>query len=216
MISRCRKKLYSASSRKKFWEGNKKNFERNIKRIIRELKFPKKWKVYIATGSFLTDKRLLPFDYDVWSGTFLSSATKRQGFEILMFLNRRWAEFLSIPALIPLVVHEAEHAKHAAKHPRESLKSYFDDTLAKKDEKTAELAVRKLPKEFQDEAALESILYCYDIGGWKVAKKMADYLWKEQAEIYSGGYDPGMTKAQYNLFLRSKKTRDIKSLIKKF
>jgi len=215
-IKHCRKQLYSVNSRRKFWKGNKLNFEKNVQKIVSSLKFPKKWKVFVVLGDFLANKKALPFDRDTWSSTMVAAATKRQRFEIIMFINKTSSEFLSLPALIPLIAHEAQHAWQIARSPKNYVKTYFNDTLAQKDELDAEKNVRKLPQEFIDEAALESILYCYDIGGWNAAQKMADNLWTEVPEMYSGGYDAGMTETQYKLFLRTKKKKNIKEFIAKF
>jgi hypothetical protein len=215
-IEKNRKKVIFAGRRKKFWEENKANFEQNVKTIVRALISPKKWKVYFATGNFLSEKQILPYDYDKWSGVFLVGATKGQGFEIMVFLNKASLEFLSLPALIPLIIHEAEHIKQIVRSPRKSFNGRFNDAFARHQEIEAERAVRRLPQKFVDEAALESILYCFDKGGWGMAQKMADFLYKKQPEAYGGGYDRGMTKEQHQLFLRSKKARNIRMFIAQF
>ena len=68
-------------------------------------------------------------------------------------------------------------------------------------------------KEFLRQQALESILYCYDRGGWKFAKKMADFWFKERANMYGGGYVRGMSKEEYHAFLESLRKKDIKKFI---
>jgi len=215
-IKECRKILHSPSKRRKFWKENKNNFEKNVVAIIDTLSFPKKWRIYVTAGNFLPKKKVTPYDYDSWNSTFLVAATKRQGFEIIIFLNKARSEFLSLPAIIPLIVHESGHIKQAARSPQKYFRSYFNDAIAQKDEAEAELELQKLPQEMIDEAALESILYCFDKGGWNMAQKMANYLHKEQPEAYSGGYTQGMTKKQYQLFSRSKKAKDINILIDEF
>ena len=215
-IKEYRKILRSENKRKKFWEENKNNFDRNITKIFQSLSLPKKWKVYVTTGNFLNEKNVTPYDYASWSSTLLVAATSRQGFEIMMFINRARAEFLSLPAIIPLIAHEAGHIKQIARNPQKHLRSYFDDAKSRRDEAEAEMELRNLPQEIIDEAALESILYCFDKGGWKIAQNMAIHLHKKQPEKYSGGYDQGMTKKQYQLFLRSKKERDVDLFIDEF
>lgn len=203
-------------NRTNFWKKNKKNFENNIKRIIKSQKLPRSWKIYIVASNFLSDKKILPFDYDSWSSVNLIAATKKQGFEMMLFLNKARAEFLSIPALAPLVIHELQHAKQAAKNPKKYIAGIINDRISRVSEIDAEKAITDLPKEFREENALESVLYCYDIGGWKMAKKMADFLYKKREEIYGGGYKKGMTEEEYKIFLRAEKNKDINIFINFF
>lgn len=208
--------MRSKRERKKCWEENKRSFERNLAKIIHKLNKQKGWKVFTVAGNFLTQKEVPPYGKNAWSCTLVAGATKRQGFEILLFINKSPNEFLSLPALIPLVVHEFGHVQQIVRSAKDYQETYFNDTLARKDEKDAEKYVRKLPQEFADEAALESILYCYDKGGWGMAEKMANNLYKKQAEGYSGGYDDGMTKRQHLLFLEAKRIKNVDKLIAEF
>lgn len=195
--------------RSKFWDKNKRNFENNIKRIIKKSQLPKNWKIYVVASHFLSDKKIWPFDWDSWSNALLNTATKRQGFQIMIFFNRARAEFLSLPALIHLVVHELNHAKQIAKSPKYYVSGATNDKIARKLEQNAEEDCKKLSDEFRKETALENILYCYDFGGWKLAQKMADFLYNEREEIYAGGYSKEMIKEEYEIFLRAKKKKDI-------
>ncbi len=206
-IKRCRNVL--RKNRKKFWSVNKKNFAGNIKKIIKTQKSPRGWKIYIIASRFLSDKKILPFDYDSWSGVNLIVATKKQGFEIMMFFNRDRAEFLSIPGLIPLVIHEFKHVKQAAKSPRNYVKAITDNKISRNLEEEAESDIKKLSAEFRKEAVLENILYCYDIGGWKTAQKMASFMYKKREEIYGGGYQKEMEKEEFKVFLDAKRNKDI-------
>lgn len=206
-IKQSRNKL--KYDRKNFWQENKINFENNLKKIVKKLELPKSWKVYLVTSNFLSLKKILPFDDDSWNSTNLIAATKRQGFEIMIFFNRAKSKFLSLPGLIPLVVHELKHVNQAAKSPKNYLKAAINDKISRNLEVEAEKEIKLLPDEFRKEACLEMILYCYDQGGWEMAKKMADFLYKKQEKMYGGGYQKGMTFEEYEVFLEAKKKKNI-------
>ncbi len=210
-IKRCRNAL--KKNRRRFWSVNKKNFANNLRRIIKTQKLPRGWKIYIIASRFLSDKKILPFDYDSWSSVNLIAATKKQGFEIMMFFNIDRAEFLSIPGLIPLVIHEFKHVKQAAKSPRNYIKGITDDKIGRFLEEDAENDTKKLSDEFRKEAALEKILYCYDLGGWKIAQKMANFMYKKREEIYGGGYQKEMIKDEFKVFIDAKINKDINIFI---
>jgi hypothetical protein len=210
-IRQCRNAL--KKNRKKFWNNNKENFEKNIQKIIKTQKLPSGWKIYFVVSSFLSNKKILPFDYDSWSVTDLIAATKKQGFEIMVFFNRDRAEFLSVPALAPLVIHELKHVKQAAKFSKKFVKATIDDKVARDIEIDAEKDIKNISDEFRKEKILESILYCYDLGKWKTAQKMANFFYKDREEIYSGGYNKEMTKEEYEIFLKARKNKDINIFI---
>lgn len=203
-------------NRGKFWHKNKKDFEKNILSIIKQAKKPKGWKVYVAASNFLPNKKIMPFDYDAWSSTNIIGATKKQGFEVMIFFNRAALEFLSRAALLTLVLHELWHVWQIAKSPKESLRSLVDDDLSTKLEKDAESPVEILPEEIKREAVLEKVLYCYDVGGWKMAKKMADFMYKKRKNMYGGGYLQEMNKVEYDAFMDASKKKNIKAFINYF
>ena len=203
-------------SRLSFWEENKRNFKRNIKKLMALYPMPPGWKLYLVTSDFLFDKTIFPFDYDSWSSTNLIASTKKQGFEIMIFFNKARLEFLSLPALIPIVEHEFVHVKQAARNPKKYLKSLVNDRISKELEIEAEKSVRNISDEFRKQWVLESILYCYDLNGWSFAKKMADFLYNQMENMYGGGYDKGMTKSEYEVFLVSLQNRDISKFMEYF
>ena len=196
-------------NRKRLWEENRKYFKRNVKNIIDNYSFPPNWKIYVVASNFLFDRKIFPFDYDSWSSTNLIAATKKQGFEVMIFLNRARLEFLSIPALIPIIEHELMHVTQAIKSPKKYLKSIINDSLSKKIEIEAEKQVKNIDDEFRKQWVLESILYCYDMSGWSFAKRMANFFHKEMENMYGGGYDKGMTDKEFKIFARAMKKKDI-------
>jgi len=199
-----------------FWEENKKNFKKNIKKISEFYPVPQKWKLYIVASNFLFDKQIFPFDYDSWSSTNLIAATNKQGFEIMMFLNKARLEFLSLPALIPIIEHEFVHVHQAAKNPEKYLKSIIQDSLSKTLEMEAEEKVTHISDEFRKQWVLESVVYCHDLEGWELAKKMADFLHIQMENMYGGGYDKGMKKEEYERFLEAKEKQNIIHFIEFF
>ncbi len=213
-IFQCRKKL--KKNRKPFWENNKRTFCKNIIADLKSCELPKEWKIYIVASSFLSEKKILPFDYDSWSTVNLIAATKKQGHEIMVFVNRSRAEFLSRPAIVPLILHELQHIKQAANNPQKYITSTLDDKIATSFEEDAERSIRHISNEFKREAVLESVLYCYDIGGWDCAAKMTNFLYNEREEIYSGGYDKGMTDNDFELFEKAKRENEIDLFINGF
>ncbi len=196
-------------NRAEFWEENKKDFKKNIKKIMELHPMPKKWRLYIVASDFLFDKEIFPFDYDSWSSTNLIAATKKQGFEIMIFLNKARLQFLSLHGLIPLIEHEFEHVIQASRNPKKYLKSIINDSISKKLEVEAEKKVRYISDEFRKQWVLESVLYCYDLQGWKLAKKMADFLYLQMSDMYGGGYDKGMLKEEYEHFIKAREEDDI-------
>jgi len=210
-ILKLRKKLLNKSFRSKFFSENKKNFEKNVLKIINKVKTGK-FKIYAVAGNFL-GKKIMPYDYDAFSCANLLAATKKQGYEIMLFLNKTRLEFLSLPALMPLLSHEIEHVKQAEKSPKAFLLSMLNDKTSRKLEKQAEKAANL--KEEKREYALESILYCYELRGWEKAGKMAKFLFNRD-KLYGGGYEKGLSKKEYKVFLDAKKKKDIGLFVKSF
>jgi hypothetical protein len=199
-----------------FWEENKKNFKKNIKKIMEFHTVPEKWRLYLVASNFLFDKEIFPFDYDSWSSTNLIAATNKQGFEVMMFLNKARLQFLSLPALLPIIEHELVHVNQAAKNPKKYLKSIIKDSLSKELEIEAEKKANYISDEFRKQWVLESVVYCYDLDGWELAKKMADFLYVQMENMYGGGYDKGMVKAEYDRFLEAKEKKSITYFIEFF
>ncbi len=209
-------RLEIKNDRKNFWNRNRVNFRNNIKNLVSFFEFPKDWKVSIIASTFLLDRQIMPYDKDVWSFSDVVGATERQGFDIVLFFNKADLEFLSAPALLPLVVHEVKHVFQAAEDPIKYNKQTVDDKLNLEYERDAELEVRKYSDEFRKENVLEKIMYCYDREGWKGAKKMAHYLYEESEDAFGGGYDQEMTKEEYDIFLKAEDEKDIDIFIDYF
>jgi len=203
-------------NRRNFWNKNRVNFRNNIKTLISFFKFPENWNINIIASRFLLDKYVLPYDKDVWSFSDVVGATEKQGFDIIIFFNKSDLEFLSAPALLPLVVHEVAHVYQAAQDTKTYVKSAVDDELNKKYESEADAEVRKYSDEFRRENVLEKVLYCFDERGWEGAKKIADYLFKESANVFGGGYDQEMTREEYEIYLKAEDEKDIDILIDYF
>lgn len=193
-------------NRKQFWIRNIRNFEKNVSRL-----FPKKigrYKIYLVASEF-SGKKVMPYDYDSFSFVQLITSSKKQGYEILVFLNKARLAFLSRKALMYIIRHELEHIKQAIKYTKKYVFSVFDNKISK----DLEIDAEKANKEDERKAyASESVLYCYDLGGWRKAEKMAKYLFK-QDKMYCGGYDKGLSKEEYGAFLHAKKMKDIKIFI---
>jgi hypothetical protein len=196
-------------NRTEFWDENKRNFKKNLKKIMEFYPLPEKWRLYLVASTFLFDEEIFPFDYDSWSSTNLISASKKQGFEVMMFLNKARLQFLSLPALIPMIEHEFVHVIQASRDPKKYLKSIINDSLSAKLEMEAEKEVQYISDEFRKQWVLESILYCYDMHGWDFAKKMADFLYVQMEDMYGGGYDKGMKKEEYEKFLEAQAKNDV-------
>ena len=47
-IKKIRKKLYSKKERINFWKNNEKKFTKNIQKIVKKVKLPKGWKIFIS------------------------------------------------------------------------------------------------------------------------------------------------------------------------
>ncbi|VVB78916.1 Uncharacterised protein [uncultured archaeon] len=204
------------NDRKNFWNKNSVNFRNNIKNLVSFFEFPKKWNVSIVASRFLLDKHTMPYDLDVWSFSDVVGATENQGFDIVLFFNKTDLEFLSAPALLPIVVHEVKHVFQAADNPVKYTKVAVDDALNIVYEKEADAEVRKYSDEFRKENVLEKVLYCYDEEGWKGAKKMVKYLHEEAEHAFGGGYDQMMTTEEYQLFLKAEEEKDIDLFIDYF
>jgi hypothetical protein len=144
------------------------------------------------------------------------SATKEQGFNIVIFFNKSDLEYLSLPALLPIVVHEAEHVCQVPKDPRTYVLATVDDNISIELEKGADAEVKKYSDEYRRENLLEKIVYCFDKTNWTGAKKMADYLYKEAKDAFGGGYDQEMKKAEYDVFMEAYEEKDINIFIDYF
>lgn len=205
-------------NRKNFWKKNKVNFTNNLKTLISFFPTPEGWRVSVVASYFLLDKEgaSMPYDNDVWSFVDIVGATKKQGFDIVVFFNRIDLEFLSAPALIPIVIHEMKHVEQAIKDPKTYIDEGVDDELNKKFEIEAEAEVRKYSDEFRKQNVLEKILYCYDKKSWKGAKKMAHYLYEDAKDAFGGGYDQQMTKEEYDIFEKAEDEKDIDIFIDYF
>jgi hypothetical protein len=205
-----------------FWKDNEKNCEKNceilLNYFLKEFKINKRWKVKLIVGNFVDGKSTKPFDYFSYSVTDLTSASKKQGKEFLIFLNKARIGFLSKTALIPLIVHELKHVKQGILNPRGYLLSVIDDKLSEKLEKEADLAIRKIKnwEEFRKQQVLESVLYCYDYFGWEGAEKMALFFYKGVKTIYGDGYLGDMTQEEFEIFLEAKKKKNISIFTKLF
>jgi hypothetical protein len=208
-------RLEIKNDRKNFWNKNKVNFRNNIKNLISFFEFPKDWVVSIIASRFLLDRYTMPYDKDVWSFSDVVQATKKQGFDIVIFFNKTDLEYLSAPALLPLVVHEVRHVYQAAEDPLKYVKQTVDDEFSKEYEKDSESEVKKYSEEFRKENVLEKVMYCYDEEGWKGAKKMVEYLYEEE-ETISKGYNREMTKEEYDSFEKAKEEKDIDLFIDYF
>ncbi len=178
--------------------------------------FPADWSVSIIASRFLLDRHTMPYDKDVWSFSDVVAATKNQGFDIILFFNKTDLEFLSAPALVPIIVHEVAHVYQAAREPKKYVQATVDDDLNKVYEKEADAESAKYDDEFRRENVLEKIMYCYDEEGWKGAKKMADYLFKEAKDSFGGGYDQDMKKEEYAAFEKAEDDKDIDVFIDYF
>jgi len=203
--------------RQNFWRKNSVNFRNNIKSLISFFKFPEGWTVSVIASRFLLDRPVtMPYDQDVWSFSDVIAATKNQGYEIVIFFNKTDLEFLSLPALLPIVVHEVAHVYQVPKDPQKYLLQTIDDELSRAYESEADGEAAKYSDEFRRENILEKILFCYDAEGWKGAKKMVQYLYKEAKDSFGGGYDEAMKKEEYDVFLKSEDEKDINIFVDYF
>ncbi|MBI2629708.1 hypothetical protein HYW76_01275 [Candidatus Pacearchaeota archaeon] len=202
------------SGRKIFFSENTKNFEKNINKILNTFKkeIPNGWKVYLTAGNFIGKEKIMPYDYDSFSSTNLIAASEKQGKEIMIFINKSRLGFLSLPALIPIIIHELEHVKQAANNPKKYLLSMTDDKLSIKLEAEAENAVKKLPEELRKQEILESVVYCFETEGWNAAVKMADFFINIE-KMYGGGYLRNITSQEYEALLKARKKNNINIFI---
>lgn len=205
-------------NRKNFFQKNKVNFLNNLKTLVSFYAFPKDWKVNVVASYFLLDKEgmSMPYDTDVWSFVDVVAASENQGYDLILFFNRADLEFLSPPALIPIIVHELKHVEQATKNPQIYVTSSVNDELNKKYEIEAEAERDNYSDQFRKQDVLEKILYCYDKKSWKGAKKMAQFLYEENENAFGGGYRKEMTKEEYDLFLKSEDEKDIDIFIDYF
>jgi len=213
-VAKARKEI--KYNRADFWNKNKVNFKNNIKTLISCFKFPEGWNVSTIASRFLLDKPSMPYDEDVWSFSDIVAATKDQGYELILFFNKTDLEFLSLPGLLQIVVHESAHVYQAAKDPKSYVQLTVNEELNKISEQEAEAEVKKFSDEFRKEEILEKIMYCYDLESWKGAKKMVNYLYNETAKAYGGGYDRDMTEEEYKKFKEAEEEKDIDMFIDYF
>ena len=205
-------------NRKNFVQKNRVNFLNNLKTLISFFEFPKNWKVNIVASNFLMDNdtKSMPYDNDVWCFVDVVAASKNQGYDLIVFFNRADIEFLSAPALIPIIVHELKHVEQATKNPKSYIETSYNDELNQTYEKEAEAERNNYSDEFRKQDILEKVLYCYDKKGWKGAKKMAHYLYEENENAFGGGYMKEMTKEEYELFEKAEDEKDIDIFIDYF
>jgi hypothetical protein len=204
------------SDRDDFWKKNRINFKNNIKTLIGFYKFPEGWTVNTIASNFLLNREVLPYDSDVWSFSDIVSASENQGYNIIIFFNKADLEFLSLPALLPIVAHEAEHVFQAPKDTKKYILQTIDENLSKEFEKGADAEVRKYSDEYRRENVLEKIVFCFDKESWQGAKKMADYLYKDAENAFGGGYDQEMKKEEYTAFMDAYDEKDINVFIDYF
>ena len=203
-------------NRKNFWKKNQINFQNNIKTLIALFQFPEGWTVNTIASRFLVDREAIPYDPDVWSFSDVVSATKDMGFNIVIFFNRTDLEFLSAPALLPIVVHEVAHVYQVPRDPKRYVLSGVDVEINQEFEREAEEEVRKYSEEFRKQNVLEKVLYCYDKKSWKGAKKMVQYLHNEAQDAFGGGYDQDMTEEEYKIFQKAEEEKDLDIFIDYF
>ncbi len=205
-------------NRKNFVQKNKVNFLNNLKTLVSFFEFPEGWKVNVVASYFLLDKdtRSMPYDNDVWCFVDIVAASENQGYDLVVFFNRTDLEFLSAPALIPIVIHELKHVEQATHDPKKYITSSVDDELNNIYEKEAEAERKNYSDEFRKQDVLEKVLFCYDKKGWKGAKKMAHYLYEENENAFGGGYMKEMTKEEYEIFLKAEDEKDIDIFIDYF
>jgi hypothetical protein len=199
-----------------FWNKNRVNFKNNIKTLISYYKFPENWTVNVIASTFLLDKESMPYDTDVWSFSDVVSATKSQDYNIVIFFNKADLEFLSLPALLPIVVHEAEHVYQVPRDPKTYVLATVDDVISKELEKGADAEVKKYSDEYRRENVLEKIMFCYDKRGWQGAKKMIDYLYNDAKDNFGGGYDQEISEIEYAAFKKALEEKDIDIFIDHF
>ena len=205
-------------NRKNFFRKNKVNFTNNLKTLISFFKFPEGWRINIVASYFLLDKdgASMPYDYDVWSFVDIVGATKNQGYDIIIFFNKSDLEFLSAPALIPLITHEMKHVEQSTKDPKKYIETGVNDELNKEFEREADAAVKEYSDEFRKQNILEKVIYCYDKKSWAGAKKMVHYLYTEAKDAFGGGYDQELTQEEYEIFLKAEEEKDIDIFIDYF
>ncbi len=203
---------------KAFWDKNKRDFEKNLKEISKNYKFPKPWKVNIITANFISkkDKEIMPYDKSTWSFVDVVGATKKQGFDIIIFFHKSDLDYLSLPAMIPVLVHEMKHAYQAIKNPKRYTEQVTDDQLYKKFEADAEAELRKYSDDFRKQLVLERIAYSFYKKGWKAAQKTAHYFYEESMYAFGEGYEREMEKYEYELFLNAFKKKDFNLFIDSF
>jgi hypothetical protein len=205
-------------NRKKFWSKNKVDFMNNLKTLVSNFPNPAGWRVNIVASCFLLDKEgiSMPYDDDVWSFVDIVGATEKQGKDLVVFFNKSDLEFLSAPALLPLIVHEMKHVEQAAIDPEKYIKTGVDDKLNQQFEVEAEAEVEKISDEFRKQNILEKVMYSYDKKGWKGAKKMVNYLHLQSKDAFGGGYNQDMHETEYKLFLEAEDEKDIDIFIDYF
>jgi len=209
-------RLEIKNDRKNFWNKNSVNFRNNIKNITSFFKFPEKWTVNVIASSFLIDRKVMPYDKDVWSFSDVVGATENQGFDMILFFNRTDMEFLSAPGLIPIVVHEIKHIFQAAENPVEYNKATINDDVNKKYEKEAEAEIRRYSEEFRKQYVLENVMFCYDEESWEGAKKIVDFLHRDVKNAWGGGYENDMNDEEYEAFKKAEEEKDIEIFIDYF
>lgn len=203
-------------NRTKYWENNKINFEKNIKLLISHSNLPTKWNIWFVASHIITDKTIMPYDLGSWSTSLVIVDSPKQGHEMLVFYNEARIGFMSLPAMIPIFIHELFHTFQADKSAQRYFQASLDDEVGKQLEIEAEKQVSTLPTELLKQAVLETILYSFDKRGWDGAQKAIDFYYIERPKLYSGGYAPWITEVEYNKFENAKKENAINLLINTF
>jgi len=221
-LPKIRNNLKDRDFRKRYWETNKKECRKNTYLVFnylkKRLKINKKWKVHLLVSKFVleSENKIAPYNYNSFSLTNLISSSPKQGYEIVIFLNKARIGFASLPALIPIIAHEMHHVKQIDKNLKKYNESFLNDKLSNLLEKEADKAVFAIThiNEFRKQEVLESILFCYDnFGKWQGAKKMADFWFKKIENIYGGGYIKNMTSKEYKSFNDAMKKNNISLFI---
>lgn len=202
--------------REAFWAENKKNFEKNIKHLLTISSLPSKWKLWVVASHLISDHEIMPYDSGSWSTSLIIVASPKQGNDMLVFYNEARIGFLSVPAMIPLFVHELAHVVQASDSVPRYFQASVDDEIGKQVETEAEEFVQALPRELIKQAVSETILYSYDNKGWDGAQKAIDFFYIERPKLYSGGYLPWVTEKEYENFQKAKEKNSIMQVLEDF
>lgn len=197
------------NDKERFWEANKKNFEKNVTELASLFKYPKKWRVNVIAAGFLPLGR-----DDQLSFSDMIGATEKQGFDMVVFFNRANMGFLSKAAMLPIIVHEMKHVDQAIEDPKRYAMQAVDDELYASYEVDAEAEIKKYPDEFRKQAVFEKMVYAYYNKGWKGAKEEAHYLHELSKNYYGDGYEEEMNEEEYSFFKEAEKRKDFEYFVR--